>query len=280
MPCPPEPPRPPIEAQVERANAGGRVPIVFLPGLWLLPGSWDRWAAVFGEAGFPAVLPTWPADPPPTPSAAGHAGSAPWTVGEVAGHVAGVIGRLERKPVVVGHSFGGLLAQILAGDGLAAATVAIAPAPERGVLPLPISPPRAPARPGGAGRAVPLTYDQFRHSFANAAGEEEARRLHERYAVPAPGAPPPRTAALDPWNDTEVDAAAPARGPLLLISGELDRTAPWPVTRAAYERQARNAHHRTEIAELPGRGHSLIVDGGWREVCGTALTFIQRYVCP
>ncbi|UBU17153.1 alpha/beta hydrolase [Nonomuraea gerenzanensis] len=258
------------DAQAERVNAAGRVPVVFLHGLWLLPASWERWAAVFGEAGFEAVFPGWPEDPPPVP----------WTVGQVAGHVAALIGRLERRPVVVGHSFGGLLAQILAGNGLAAATVAIGPAPGCGVLPLPVSPLHATARPGDAGWAVPLTYDQFRHSFANAVGEEEARWLHERFAVPAPGVPQPRAAALDPWNDLQVDTTAPARGPLLMISGELDRTAPWALTRAAFERQSRNAHHRTEIAEIPGRGHSLIVDSGWREVCGTALTFIERFVCP
>jgi pimeloyl-ACP methyl ester carboxylesterase len=200
----------------------------------------------------------------------------------VAVHFAELIGGLERKPAVVGHSTGGLLTQIIAGRGLACATVAIGPAPFHGVLPLPVSPPRAPAGPADVSGAVPLTYEQFRHAFANAVGEEEARRLHETFAVPAPGVPPLQTsaAAFDPWSEPEFDAAAKDRGPMLLISGEMDRIVPWAVAHASYKSQAGNEQHLTEIIELPGRGHSLTVDSGWREVCGTALTFIQRFVDP
>ncbi|MDP9868171.1 MULTISPECIES: alpha/beta hydrolase [Streptosporangium] len=262
-------------ARIRQANATGRVPVVFIHGLWLLPTSWERWARVFDEAGFAPITPDWPVMPP--------AGA---TAGEVADHFADLIGGLERRPAVVGHSTGGLLTQVLAGRGMACAGVAIGPAPFRGALPLPISPPRVPARASAdpaAGRgAVPLTYDQFRHSFANAVGEEEAEWLYETFAVPAPGAPPLQAsaAAFDPWSGPEVDSTAEDRGPLLLISGEMDATVPWTVVHASYRNQVRNAHHLTEIIEMPGRGHSLTVDSGWREVCGTALTFIQRFVDP
>ncbi|MEV1004825.1 alpha/beta hydrolase [Nonomuraea sp. NPDC050202] len=261
-------------AQVRHANAIGPIPVVFLHGPWLLPTSWERWAGVFDEAGFAPVIPAWPAGSPSR--------AAGWTAGEVADHFAGLIGGLEHKPAVVGHSTGGLLAQIIAGRGLASASVAIGPAPFHGVLPLPLSPPRAPAGPADVSGAIPLTYEQFRHAFANAVGEEEAGRLYEMFAVPAPGVPPLQTsgAAFAPWSEPEPDVAAKDRGPLLLISGERDLIVPWAAVHDSYKVQARNEQHLTEIVELPGRGHSLTVDSGWREVCGTALTFIQRFVDP
>ncbi|GAA2644562.1 alpha/beta hydrolase [Nonomuraea recticatena] len=268
-------------AQIRHANLTGRIPVVFVHGLWLLPTSWERWAQVFAEAGFAPVTPAWPSA---APLGAAPAGTAPArTAGEVAGHFADLIGGLDRRPAVVGHCTGGLLTQILAGRGLACAAVAISPAPVQGALPLPFSPPRAPVRAPAdqavADSAVPLTYDQFRHAFANAVDETEAERLYETFAVPAPGVPPLHAAAaFDPWSEPEVDRTAKDRGPLLLMSGEMDRVVPWAVAHASYERQVRNEHHLTEILEMPGRGHSLTVDGGWREVCGTALTFIQRFV--
>ncbi|RJL30011.1 alpha/beta hydrolase [Bailinhaonella thermotolerans] len=272
-------------AQVERANAGGRTPVVFIHGLWLLPTSWDRWAGVFEEAGFAAVTPGWPDDPETVAEAKAHPEVfAHKTVGQVADHYAELIGRLERRPALVGHSFGGLLTQILAGRGLACASVAIDPAPFQGVLPLPVSSLRAAApvlaNPANVHRAVPLTYDQFRYSFANAVSEDEARELYETFCVPAPGAPlfQAAVANFNPWSETKVDSTAGDRGPLLLISGERDNTVPWAITNASYKKQARNEHHTTEIVEMPGRGHSLTIDSGWREVCDTALAFIKRFL--
>jgi pimeloyl-ACP methyl ester carboxylesterase len=194
-----------------------------------------------------------------------------------------VIAQLDTKPTVVGHSFGGLMAQIVAGRGLSAATVAIDPAPFRGVLPLPISALRAAgpvlANPRNRGRAVPLTFDQFRYSFANAVGEEEAKQLFEEFMVPAPGAPlfQAATANLNPWTEVKVDHAKPDRGPLLIISGENDHTVPWAIANASYKQQAKNPGV-TEITEIKGRGHALVIDSGWREVADTALKFIQRFV--
>ncbi|MFB7234909.1 alpha/beta hydrolase [Streptomyces sp. NPDC056269] len=274
-------------AQVEAANATGRVPVVFIHGLWLLPTSWDRWATVFEQAGFAPVLPGWPDDPETVEEAHAHpevfAGK---SVGQVADHFCDLIGRLDRKPVVIGHSFGGLITQITAGRGLSQASVAIDPAPFRGVLPLPLSSLRAAsavlANPANYHRAVPLTFDQFRYAFANAVSEEEALELYGTFAVAAPGEPLFQAAAanLNPWTEAKVDTHTADRGPLLIISGEKDNTVPWAIANAAYKKQAQNEHAVTEITEIPGRGHSLTIDHGWREVADTALAFVRRFADP
>jgi non-heme chloroperoxidase len=272
--------------QVQRANASGLTPVVFVHGLWLLPSSWDRWAEVFESAGYVALTPGWPDDTSTVAEAKAHpevfAGK---SIGEVADHFATVIGGLARKPAVIGHSFGGLLAQILAGRGLALVSVAVDPAPFRGVLPLPISALRAAApalsNPANRHRAVPLTYDQFRYAFANAVSEEEAKQLYETFAVPASGLPLFQAAAanLNPWTEAKVDTGNPARGPLLIISGEKDHTVPWAIANASYKQQKDNAGV-TEIVEIPGRGHALTIDSGWREVADAALAFVQRFTQP
>src|SRR5687767_11056021 len=174
--------------QVEQANASGRTPVVFIHGLWLLPSSWERWADLFEDAGYAAVTPSWPGDPETVAEArANPEVLARKTIGQVADHTAEVIGRLEKKPAVMGHSTGGLLAQIIADRGLSAVTVAIDPGPFRGVLPLPISTLRSAApvlsNPRNRGRAVTLTLDQFKYGWANALSEDEAKELHARYHV-------------------------------------------------------------------------------------------------
>jgi pimeloyl-ACP methyl ester carboxylesterase len=270
--------------QIEKANAAGLTPVVFIHGLWLLASSWDRWAAVFEEAGYTAIAPGWPDDPETVEEANANPRTfAGKTVGQAADHIAEVIGRLERRPAVVGHSFGGLLAQVIAGRGLAAASVAVDPAPFRGVLPLPISALRAALpvlqNPANRNRAVALTYGQFRFAFANAVSEQEARELYRIFAVPGPGAPlfQAATANLNPRTEAKVDSANPDRGPLLIISGEKDHTVPWAIANASYKRQAHNAGI-TEIVEIEDRGHALTIDSGWRKVADTALDFVRRFV--
>jgi pimeloyl-ACP methyl ester carboxylesterase len=271
------------EQQVDKANATGLMPVVFVHGLWLLPSSWDRWAKVFEEAGYTALTPKWPDDPDTVADANEHPEVfARKTVGQVADHFADVIGKLDKKPAVIGHSFGGLLTQMIAGRGLSAVSVAIDPAPFRGVLPLPISALKSAApvlsNPANRHRAVPLTFDQFRFGFANAVSEDEAKELYETYAVPAPGAPlfQAASANLNPWTEAKVDTKNPERGPLLIISGEKDNTVPWSIANASYQKQSRN-EAVTEIVELPNRGHALTIDGGWREVADTALAFVRRF---
>jgi non-heme chloroperoxidase len=270
--------------QVQRANESGLQPVVFIHGLWLLPSSWDRWAAVFEEAGYTAVSPGWPDDPDTVEEANAHPEVfAHKTVGQVADHFADVIGTLAKKPAVIGHSFGGLLTQIIAGRGLSAASVAIDPAPFRGVLPLPISALKSASpvlsNPANRNRAVPLTYEQFRFGFANAVSEDEAKQLYDAFAVPAPGAPlfQAATANLNPWTEAKVNSKNPDRGPLLIISGEKDNTVPWAIANASYKKQRRN-EGMTEIVEMKNRGHALTIDSGWREVADTALAFVKRFV--
>lgn len=270
------------EQQIRAANASGLTPVVFVHGLWLLPSSWDRWADHFAAVGLAPVALTWPDDPATVAEANAHpevfAGK---TIGQVADHLEKLIAELALRPAIIGHSFGGLLTQILAGRGLARASVAIDPAPFRGVLPLPISALRSSApvlgNPANRHRAVPLTYEQFRYAFANAVPEEEAKELFETFAVPAPGAPifQAATANLNPWTEAKVDTDNPDRGPLLIISGEKDHTVPHAIAHASYVRQANNPGV-TEFVEIPGRGHALTIDHGWRDVADTALAFLRR----
>ena len=272
------------EDQIKGANKSGRTPVVFIHGLWLLPSSWDRWAAVFEEAGYAPLTPGWPDDPETVEEAkAKPEVFANKTLDQVADHYAAVIDKLNKKPAVIGHSFGGLLAQMVAGRGLSAASVAIDAAPFRGVLPLPISALRSGSpvlkNPLNRHRAIPLTYDQFRYAFANAVSEDEAKELFETYAVPAPGAPLFQAAAanLNPWTEAKVDTENPGRGPMLIISGEKDHTVPRSISDATFKRQQKNKGV-TEFVEIPERGHALTIDNGWREVANTSLDFVRRFV--
>jgi pimeloyl-ACP methyl ester carboxylesterase len=269
--------------QIDRANTSGKPPVVFIHGLWLLPSSWDNWAELFEQAGYSALTPSWPDDPDTVEEARAHpevlSGK---TIGQVADHVAEVIGALHAKPAVMGHSTGGLLAQIIADRGLSAVTVAIDPGPFRGVLPLPLSSLRASApvlaNPLNRGRAVTLTLDQFRYGWVNALSDEEGRELYDRYHVAGPGVALMQmaNANINPWTEAKLDPANPNRGPLLIIDGEKDHTVPWAIANASYKRQRRN-RSVTEIVKMPNRGHSLTIDSGWRDVADTALKFVQRF---
>jgi pimeloyl-ACP methyl ester carboxylesterase len=270
--------------QIEQANASGRTPVVFIHGLWLLPSSWDRWAALFEEAGYAAVTPSWPDDPETIEEARAHPDVfAKKTLGQVADHTAEIIGGLERKPAVMGHSTGGLLAQIIADRGLSAATVAIDPGPFRGVLPLPVSTLRVTIpvirNPLNRSRAVTLTLDQFKYGWANALEDEEAKLLYEAYHVAAPGIAVAQmaNANLNPLTEARLDPKNPERGPLLIIEGANDHTVAPAIANASYKRQRRN-QAVTEIETIPNRGHSLTIDSGWREVADKALAFVQRFV--
>lgn len=270
-------------AEVEKANAEGKTAAVFIHGLWLLPSSWDRWAQAFEEAGYAAVKPDWPDDPPTVEEARANPDAfAKKTLGMIADHTAEVIEGLDKKPAVLGHSTGGLLAQIIADRGLAAATVAIDPGPFRGVLPLPVSALRSAwpvlGNPLNRGKAITLTYDQFKYGWANALDDEEATELYETYHVAAPGVALMQmaNANLNPLTEAKLDPKNPARGPLLIIDGEVDHTVPWAIANASYKKQSRN-EAVTEIEKVPNRGHSLTIDSGWREVCDRALAFVKRF---
>jgi non-heme chloroperoxidase len=269
--------------QIERANATTATPVIFIHGLWLLPSSWDPWAALFEEAGYVALTPDWPDDPETVEEARAEPEVlANKTLKQVADHTTQIITALNKKPVIMGHSTGGLLAEMLAGKGLAAVTVAIDPGVFRGVLPLPLSVLRSSGpfliNPRNRGRALTLTFDQFRYAWTNNLDEEEAMELYDRCHVAASGVSLAQmgNANLNPWTEAKVDTKNPDRGPLLIIEGEKDHTVPWAIAKAAYDRQKRNPGV-TEIVKIPNRGHSLTIDHGWREVAQTALDFVKRF---
>ena len=270
------------QQQIDHANASERQPVVFVHGLYLLASSWDNWRAFFEEQGYTTLAPGWPDDP----ETIAEANDDPEVfankrIKQVTEHYAQAIGQLKRKPAIVGHSFGGLIAQQLADEGLSAVTVAIDPAGFRGVLPVPLSELKSGApifsNPANYHRAVALTYEQFRYGFTNALSEEEARQLYDRYAVPGSGTPVFQAAAanLNPWTEDQVNTRNPQRGPLLLIAGEQDHTVPLAVVKAAYKLQQHNPAV-TKFHELPGRGHALTIDHGWREVAEIAFAFITE----
>ena len=274
------------QKQIDKANESGKQPVVFVHGLWLLPSSWDRWRAYFQRAGYATLAPNWPDDPETVEEAnAKPEVFAHKSIGDIADHYAEVIALLTKKPIIIGHSFGGLLTQILAGRGLSVASVAIDPAPFQGVLPLPISALKSArpvlGNPANHGRAVPLTFEQFHYAFANAVDEEEAKELYATFAVPGSGQPLFQAAAanFNPWTEAKVDSKTDKRGPLLILSGELDHTVPWAIANASFKKQARNPGV-TEITEMPGVGHSLVIDHGWKTVADTALTFVGRFAQP
>lgn len=270
--------------EIRRANESGKTPVVFVHGLWLLDSSWDRWAEFFEEAGYAAVTPGWPDDPGTVAEAREHpeqfAGKG---VGDVAAYQQAVIERLTVKPVVIGHSFGGLLVQILAGRGLSAATVAIDPAPSRGVLPLPPAALKSSAavlgNPANRRKAVTLTFDQFRFGFANAVSEEEAHELYDTYHVAGSGVPVFQAAFanINPGTELKADKKNPDRGPMLIISGEKDHQVPHAIANATFKKQRKNAENVTEFKEIENRGHSLTIDSGWREVAQVSLDFVSRF---
>ncbi|MBS1885838.1 MAG: alpha/beta hydrolase [Actinobacteria bacterium] len=270
--------------QVEKANATGKQPVVFIHGLWLLPSSWDRWAAVFKKAGYVALTPGWPDDPETVEEAREHPEAlAHKSIGQIADHFEEVIGGLDKKPAVIGHSFGGLLTQILAGRGVSAASVAFDSAPFRGILPLPISSLKSGkpvlGNPANRSRAVPLTYDQFRYSFANTVDEEEAKQLFNEFAVPGSGVPlfQAASANLNPWTEAKVDTKNPDRGPLLIVYGTADHVSPKAINEAIYKKQEKNKGV-TELTAIEGASHGLTIDHTWRKSCDTALEFVKRFV--
>jgi pimeloyl-ACP methyl ester carboxylesterase len=270
--------------QIEKANASGSTPVVFIHGLWLLPSSWNNWVEFFEENGYAGLTPDWPDDPETVEDARANPDVlANKSLKQVADHTAELIGGLQKKPAVMGHSTGGLLTFMIADRGLSAASVAIDPGPFRGVLPLPISALRSAApvlkNPFNRSRAIALTLDQFKYGWANALSDEEAKQLYETYHVAAPGKALMQmaNANLNPWTEAKVDPRNPERGPLLIIDGEKDHTVPWAIANAAYKRQSHN-EAVTEIEKIPNRGHALTIDSGWREVAQKSLDFVKRFV--
>src|SRR3954471_10654382 len=256
-------------AEIDRSNQSGLRPVVFVHGLWLLSSSWDGGRKRCEEEGYTPLAPGWPDDPESIEEARANPDAfAEKMVQEVTDHYLEAITALTTKPAVVGHSFGGLIAQKIAGTGSSVATVAVDPAPFQGVLSVPISSFKSSSpvvsHPGTSLKhGVTLSFEDFTYGWANALEESEARELYDEYHVAAAGNPIFQvvTANLNPFSETKVDTKNPERGPLLVIGGELDHTVPVKPTEQAYKIQSKN-EGITELVVMPGRGHSLTIDHG------------------
>jgi len=257
-------------------------PVVFVHGLWLHADSWAAWVDLFHEEGYAPIAPGWPGDADTIEETRNH----PERVGgyginDVVDHYAKLIGELETKPIAIGHSFGGLIVQRLLGQDLAAAAVAIDPAPIKGVLFLPPSALRVASialrNPANRNRAVSLTRSQFRYGFGNALPEAESNELFERWAVPSPGRPlfEAASANLSPNSPAKVNTANETRGPLLVTAGGKDHTVPASVSRATVKQYAKSSAVN-ELKEFPDRGHTLALDSRWREVADAVLAWLKE----
>ena len=257
-------------------------PVLFIHGLWLHAASWDPWLEVFTQAGYDASAPGWPGDSGSVAEAREHPEAmADHGIDDVVAHYAKIIADLGVKPILIGHSFGGMIAQKLLGQDLAAATVAIDAAQIKGVLPVPLSALRATLpvfkNPANKHRTVALTAEQFRFAFGNAIPAEESDALFTRWAIPAPGKPLFEAAAanFNPHSPAKVDTDNSGRGPLLLVMGGQDHTVPEAVTKATLK-QYRHSDATTDLVEFADRAHSLTIDHGWREVADRALTWLKE----
>jgi len=255
-------------------------PVVFIHGLWLHASSWQPWVDLFREAGYDPVAPGWPHEPDTVAEARERADDvANIAIDDVVDHYAAIISELPASPILVGHSFGGLITEKLLGQGRAAAGIAIDPAQIKGVLPLPLAQLRAGlpglGNPANLHRAVSLTREEFRFGFGNALSPEESDALYEQWTIPSPARPLFQAAAANfvMHSQAAVDTKNSERGPLLLVSGTADHTVPDVVTRSTFK-QYRDSTAVTELRQFEGRGHSLTIDSGWNDVAQAALTWL------
>jgi non-heme chloroperoxidase len=260
--------------------AAAGAPVVFVHGLWLHASSWDPWTARFREAGYQPSAPGWPGDASSIEEARNRPEQvAGYGIDAVVDHYAAAIAALEQKPVVIGHSFGGLIAQRLLGQGLAAAAIAIDPAPIKGVLALPLSALRVASialrNPANRSRAVALTREQFRYGFGNALSPAESDQLYEQWTIPSPGKPLFEAAMANfaPRSPAKINANPASRGPLLLTAGGQDHAVPPAIVKSTL-RLYKHSSATTELREFPDRGHSLTIDSGWPHVAEAALSWL------
>jgi pimeloyl-ACP methyl ester carboxylesterase len=259
-----------------------RTPVVFIHGLWLHATSWAPWLELFREAGYEPVAPGWPGIPDTVEAARANPDAiADHGIEAVTRHYAAIIEGLAEPPVLVGHSFGGMIAEKLLGEGYGAAAVAIDAAQIKGVLPLPLSALRSTLpvfkNPANIHKAVSLTAEQFRYSFGNAISEAESGALYERWAIPAPGRPLFEAAAANfsLHSPDKVETRNADRGPLLLVMGGQDHTVPEAITKSTLK-QYRHSDAVTDLEEFPDRGHSLTIDGGWAAVAEASLAWLSK----
>ncbi len=257
-------------------------PVVFIHGLWLHANSWEPWEELFAESGYEPVAPGWPGDGDTVEATRANPDSvANHGIDDVTEHYSKIIDDLPAPPILIGHSFGGLIAEKLLGMDRGAAAIAIDAAQIKGVLQLPLSQLRGTlpvfANPTNKHKAVSLTAKEFRYSFGNALSEEESNALHERWTIPSPARPlfEGASAAFSPHSPAKVDTANQDRGPLLLTMGGKDHTVPEAITKSTLK-QYRDSSAVTDLVEFADRGHSLTIDSGWREVAEACLAWLNK----
>jgi non-heme chloroperoxidase len=258
-------------------------PVVFVHGLWLHASSWDNWVTVFDKAGYAPSAPGWPGDSDTAEECrANPENVATQGIDDVVAHYVDIIAGLPAKPIVIGHSFGGLITQRLLGEGHAVAGVAIDPAPIRGVVYLPPSALRVASialrNPANRKKAVSLSEKQFKYGFGNELSPEESRDLYEKFAIPSPGRPlfEAASANLSGSSPAKVDTKNSDRGPLLITAGGKDHTVPAAISRSTLK-QYRHSTAVTDFKEFSDRGHSLGIDHGWEDVATYALDWLKRH---
>jgi len=258
------------------------IPVVFVHGLWIHSDAWQEWVELFGSAGYEPTAPGWPGDSSDVNRTRRNAAAlANKGLDDITAHYINYINGLAAKPIVIGHSFGGLIAQRLLGEGYAQAAVAIDPGQIKGVRPLPFAQIRSGlpvlSNPGNKKKAVSLTKKQFRYGFGNALTEVESDELFSKWTIPGPGRPLFEASAANfkKKSPAAVDTHRDDRGPLLIIAGGQDHTVPAVVAKAAYKLYA-GSSATTDFQEFPDRGHSLVFDHGWREVADVILDWLHR----
>lgn len=265
------------------SSEASRPPIVLIHGLWLTPRSWEGWKARFESRGHHVLAPAWPRmqgdvedirrDPAPLNSLG---------VAEITDHYAQIVRGLQRPPIIIGHSFGGLVTELLLDRGLGAAGVAISPAPVKGVLRLPLAQLRSAfpvlSNPANRGRTVELTRKQFHYAFTNTMSEDEAQAAYDRYEVPGPGRVlfEAAFANLNPNAPTKVDFRKDDRAPLLVMGNDQDHTVPASVSREAAKRLGRS-RATVDYKEYAGRPHFTAGAPGWEAIADDALDWASGH---
>ena len=251
--------------------------VVLINGLWMTALSWENWVKRYTDKGFRVIAKSWPGmDIDINELRRNPASIATLGITEIVDHYEKIIRGLDSAPIIIGHSFGGLVTQILIDRGLGAAGVAIAPAPVKGIIFLPFSTLKvsfpALSNPANNHRALPLSPEQFHYAFTNNLSEEESLAVYNRYAVPGPDHVlfQAAFANFNPYAATAVDFQNDDRAPLLLVSGGKDHVSPASVVEANFKLY-RKTKAVTEYKEFPERTHYTLGQKGWEEVADYAL---------